>query len=220
MGRRRRGLSVRHVAAALEGPDSARIDLRELTASRSVKTNTGADTSPASVPATPTPRAFFLKTFLLLSLLAVSGVSTYAAAQQVAPPNGDPIRSLATAFAKKRVRPGQQWTNVDGVQVINRTGSTGDAWIDPEQGSATGSTTVDTRTGFDGEIKDIDSNDTVNMGSSATGEVKGDGGTINLSGGSSVRVTNTGTGGDITVNLPSGGPGQTVHPGGSVTFNT
>lgn len=164
-----------------------------------------------------------MKIFATLSILSLVVASTFAAAQQAAaPPNGDPIRSTATAPAKQRVRPGQQHTNADGVHVVNRSTSNGDAWVDPAQGGATGSTTVDTRTGFDGEIEDIDSNDTVNMGSSATGEVKGDGGTINLSGGSSVRVTNTAPagGGDITVNLPSGGPGQTVHPGGSVTFNT
>lgn len=105
---------------------------------------------------------------------------------------------------RHKVKPGQEHTNKDGVTVDNAEDSDGNAFIDPKKGTTGSSTTVDTNTGFEGEISGLDSNDTINIGSSNTVTVNTDGGTVNIGGGSSVTITTSPTGGTTTVNLNSG----------------
>ena len=119
----------------------------------------------------------------------------------------------------QRVAPGNTHTNADGVTVDNRASSHGNATIDPRTGSGSSTTTVRTKTGFDGKVSGIDSNDDVSIGSSSQAEVEGEGGSVRVGGGSTVKVTNGGSAGNITVNLPSGTV-LTVPPGQHVIVTT
>lgn len=122
---------------------------------------------------------------------------------------------------KQKVKPGNSHCNSDGVCVANGEESRGDAIIDPKEGSESSITEVDTKSGFEGEISGLDSNDIVNLGSSNTCGVTGTGGTVTCSGGSTVGVTNVGGDGatNMTVNLPSGST-VTVPPGSNVDIST
>lgn len=120
---------------------------------------------------------------------------------------------------KEKVRPGDEYCNVDGVCVKNTKDSNGNATVDPRGGTSNAATTVATRTGFEGEISGLDSNDTADLGSSNEATVSGEGGTVNVGGGSKVTVQNGEGGGDMTVNLPSGTT-VTVSPGSTTTVTT
>lgn len=132
------------------------------------------------------------------------------------PTGGDTI-----AKGKKKVKPGESHKNEDGVELTNDEDSGGNATIDPEHGDDRSSTTVDTKTGFEGTVTGVDANDVVDLGSSNTASVSGTGGTVVMSGGSNVTVTNTtpaetANAGAITIDMPSGTK-LTVHPGSSIT---
>jgi len=133
-----------------------------------------------------------------------------------------------SAGSPHRVKRGETHTNEDGVTVTNNEDSSGNAEIDPKKGTGNSSTEVDTKTGFEGKIAGIDSNDEVDLASSNDVEVEGTGGTVTVSGGSTVKITNTnpappqgGTsaGASITVTLPSGNS-LTVPAGSTVTITT
>lgn len=132
-----------------------------------------------------------------------------------------PIKTEPAGNSKHKVKPGESYTNNDGVTVDNDDASGGNATIDPANGSGNSSTQVNTKTSFEGDISGLDSNDTVNLGSSNTANVSGTGGTVNVSGGSAISVSNTSVagGGNMTVNLPSGSS-ITVGPGSNITVNT
>ena len=104
---------------------------------------------------------------------------------------------------------------------MGRRGEWGNATIDPKDGNANSATTVDTNTGFEGDISGLDGNDTVDLSSSNTVNVSGTGGSVEVSGGSTVNVSNTGPAGgaNIDVTLPSGTT-INVGPGSNITINT
>lgn len=145
-----------------------------------------------------------------LVLAPLAPAQTALAQQNAPPPTPPPTRP-------HNVTPGQQHTNNDHVKVDNFTASHGDATIDPKDGTGTITTTVRTRTGFQGAISGLDSDDTVAIGSNNTNtKVEGEGGaTITQGGGSRVEYKNTSATMDLTVTLSSGNsvivpPGQRV----------
>ena len=134
--------------------------------------------------------------------------------------SGD-VGDADAASKKKKVKPGECHTNNDGVEVCNDSGSSGNATIDPKDGSAASATTVTTKTGFEGKVTNMDGNDTVDVASNNDVTISGDGGTVNMGGGSTANISNTsGPGGaSTTVNMPSGAT-LTIGPGSSLTITT
>ena len=119
-----------------------------------------------------------------------------------------------------KVKPGETHTNEDGATVSNSEDSEGNAFIDPKNGGGSSSTTITTKTGFEGSIDGIDANDTVKPGSSNTGTINGNGGTVQLSGNSTWTINNGTGGGNMTVTTPAGNS-VTIPPGtNGVVFNT
>jgi hypothetical protein len=159
-------------------------------------------------------------TFLLATIALSFAVTATAVADQKKKP-ANPPEEIEPAGTKEKVKPGEAHTNNDGVTVDNDSDSTGNATIDPKDGSGNSQTDVDTQTGFEGDISGIDNNDTVDLGSSNDVNVSGTGGNVSASGGSTVNVSNTGPvgGGNINVTLPSGTT-INVGPGSNVTINT
>jgi len=132
--------------------------------------------------------------------------------------SGDP-NEVVSKVKKKKVKPGQNHCNTDGVCVTNNQESSGDATVDPEVGSGISETTVTTQSGFEGTITGIDANDTVNLGPSNNGSVSGAGGTVNTGSSSTLTISNGTGGGNMTVNLV-GGSEITIPPGNSIQLST
>jgi hypothetical protein len=163
-----------------------------------------------------------------LSIFAATCALLFCTAAQQATAGGtqtpatEEVRELEAPLAKKKIKPGEDGCNQDGVCVDNSDESSGNAYIDPAEGSTSSDTTVTTQSGFEGEITGLDGTDSANLGSNNTATVTGTGGDVSLGGGSTVTVNNSGGTGssDITVTLPSGTE-VTVPPGSTgIKFTT
>jgi len=168
----------------------------------------------------------------ILSLLSLLALASFALPQsQATAATGQ----VGTARQKSEVKPiepggagyekvedGECHTNGDGVEVCN-TGTSGDDFkVNPKSGGTSSATTVDMDNDAVGDVKNLDSNDTVNVANGAAVNVSGTGGTVNVPSGSTATgsVTNTnpagGAGGNIS--LVAGGVTVNVPPGVTVTF--
>jgi hypothetical protein len=114
---------------------------------------------------------------------------------------------------------GAEWTNLDGVNVINDANSGGTARINPKYGDKDSKTSVVTKSGFKGSVSGLDSNDTTDIGATNTVTINTDGGTVNIAGGSTATVNNANNGNNCHVTLPSGGSVD-LPPGSSAVFHT
>ena len=127
----------------------------------------------------------------------------------------------ALSTPSTKVKPGECYTNEDGVTACTGKESKRSAEITPSKGSTKSKTTVTSRTNWDGTVDGIDANDRVLLSSSNNATITGSGGSVKVSGNSTVTVINNGTNAatPIGISLPSGTSLQ-VWPGGSVTITT
>ena len=131
---------------------------------------------------------------LLVTLVLLLAAPLTASAHPQTAPTGESIGSLPTdppaVPPPQVVKKGEQHTNGDGATVKTDEKSGGNAIIDPKDGDEGSDTTVRTKTGWKGEVINIDASDTVELGSSSTGTIYCTGGTIVMAGGCNIRVVN------------------------------
>ena len=161
---------------------------------------------------------FALSLFLLSAFAALAPAQTSggAASTPSAAPAQGQHRPSTTGGVK--VKAGESHTNGDDLTVSTNKGSKGKATVYPKDGDHRSQSTVNTSTGWAGEISGLDGNDTVNLGSSSDATISGDGGAV-VMGSGSATITNDGKPGGPPIHVTrADGSTHDVDPGDTETF--
>lgn len=129
----------------------------------------------------------------------------------------DSLTNPRTAGGEK-VKPGETHTNGDDLTVSTEADSKGKATVYPKEGDERDVSTVNTSSGWHGEISGLDSNDTVNLGSSSDATISGTGGAV-IMGSGSATITNDGKEGGPSIHVTKADGSTTdIAPGDTESF--
>lgn len=145
----------------------------------------------------------------------IGGLPTRGSVQQ---PGGGPGWGGA-GDQRVTVKPGQSFTNANGVTITTDINSQGNASINVG-GPTRQTTSVRTKTGWKGTVTGIKIDDVVQLTASNHAKIQGDGGTVQGGGNSLIEVKDTGPNGMPTkVELSSGVTGD-VPDGSGIVLHT